>query len=72
MITGAHGLHLLGGMIALIWVIFRAGSLERSRKAQTAVDVVALYWHFMDGLWVYLIGAALVQSPALRRADWFL
>ena len=60
-ITGAHGLHLFGGMIALIWVIFRAGSLERSRKAQTAMDVVALYWHFMDGLWVYLLGLLLFR-----------
>ena len=60
-ITGAHGLHLFGGMIALVWVIFRAGSLERSRKAETAVDVVALYWHFMDGLWVYLLGLLLFR-----------
>jgi cytochrome c oxidase subunit 3 len=60
-ITGAHGLHLFGGMIALIWVIFRAGSLERSGKTQTAVDVVALYWHFMDGLWVYLLGLLLFR-----------
>jgi cytochrome c oxidase subunit III len=60
-ITGAHGLHLFGGMIALVWVIFRAGSLERSRKTETAVDVVALYWHFMDGLWVYLLGLLLFR-----------
>ena len=60
-ISGAHGLHLFGGMIALVWVIFRAGSLERSRKAETAVDVVALYWHFMDGLWVYLLGLLLFR-----------
>jgi cytochrome c oxidase subunit 3 len=60
-ITGAHGIHLFGGMIALIYLILRTGSLERLRSAATAVDVVALYWHFVDGLWVYLLALLLFR-----------
>ena len=49
--TGAHGLHLLGGILALLYVQFRA---TRKVTRGTAIEVVSMYWHFMDGLWVFL------------------
>lgn len=49
--TGAHGLHLLGGVVALLYVQFRA---TRKVARGTAIEVVSMYWHFMDGLWVFL------------------
>ena len=49
--TGAHALHLLGGMAGLIAVMLRD---SRHLARATAVEVVAMYWHFMDGLWVFL------------------
>ena len=49
--TAAHGLHLVGGVVALLAVLFRpTHRLTRS----TATEVVSMYWHFMDGLWVFL------------------
>jgi cytochrome c oxidase subunit 3 len=49
-ITVSHGAHLLGGLIALAYLLLR------SRRAATrrAVVVTALYWHFLAGLWVGL------------------
>jgi cytochrome c oxidase subunit 3 len=49
--TGAHGVHLLGGILALLYVQFRA---TRKVARGTAIEVVSLYWHFMDGLWFFL------------------
>ena len=49
--TAAHGVHLLGGMLALLYVQFRA---TRKVTRGTAIEVVSMYWHFMDGLWVFL------------------
>lgn len=53
--TAAHGVHLLGGMLGLIYLV---GSTSRwsdqPEKRQTFTDVMALYWHFMDGVWVWL------------------
>lgn len=50
-LTAAHGAHLLGGIFALIYV----GWLRlRKLTMETATEVAALYWHFMDGLWVFL------------------
>ncbi len=52
-LTAAHGLHLLGGIIALLCVAFRAW--QRSRITQsTAAELTSIYWHFLDGLWIFL------------------
>jgi cytochrome c oxidase subunit III len=49
--TAAHGLHLLGGVLALFWVAV----LPLRRLTQgTATAIAAMYWHFMDGLWVFI------------------
>jgi cytochrome c oxidase subunit III len=53
-LTGIHGLHLLGGITGLAYVLRR---LSRSTGTQqkALLGVASVYWHFMDGLWVYLI-----------------
>jgi cytochrome c oxidase subunit III len=52
--TAAHGLHLLGGVIALLFVLFRA--FEKATLSRSlAAEVTSYYWHFMDGLWVFLL-----------------
>ncbi len=52
--TAVHGVHLLGGVGGLTYVLRR---LTRSRGPvpRGALDAAALYWHFMDGLWLYLL-----------------
>ena len=55
LLTGAHGLHLLGGLAALGYAAAKAPRIAAGLKKRTAVDVAALYWHFMDGLWIYLL-----------------
>ena len=53
-LTALHGLHLLGGIIALAYVGLR--SWRGSKIGQkTGAGVAAIYWHFMDGLWVFLL-----------------
>ncbi len=52
--TALHGLHLLGGIFALFYVMIR--SWNRARVSQeTAARVASIYWHFMDGLWIFLL-----------------
>ena len=55
LLTGAHGLHLLGGILALAYVVFRASQRPLWVHRQAALEATALYWHFMDGLWIYLL-----------------
>lgn len=54
LMTGVHGVHLLGGILALLYVTLAALRLRIGMAKRNAVKVTALYWHFMDGLWVYL------------------
>ncbi len=54
--TGLHALHLIGGMVALFYVV-----LGRNRRREL-VDVVAYYWHFLSLLWFALFGVLLTIS----------
>ena len=54
LLTAAHGAHLAGGIFALFYVLFRPW--KRSRISQpTAAELTSIYWHFMDGLWIFLL-----------------
>lgn len=54
MITGLHGLHVVGGMIAMLWLLPRAMRNEFRPDYFTPVEGVGLYWHFVDLVWIYL------------------
>ncbi len=52
-LTASHGVHLLGGIIALLYVAVR--SFEKAQVTRAvAAEVASIYWHFMDGLWIFL------------------
>lgn len=57
--TAVHGVHLLGGLLALVYVTLRTRPWQKHRmagnRAQASVDAVTIYWHFMDFLWLYLL-----------------
>jgi cytochrome c oxidase subunit III len=53
-IAGLHLLHMLGGIIALIIVFFRAFRSRVKIYNATGLEIVASYWHFVDALWIYL------------------
>lgn len=52
--TGLHGIHLIGGLVALAFVTLRDPERWTALRRRVAVDVTALYWHFLDGLWIVL------------------
>ncbi len=56
MITGIHGLHMAGGMIALGRAISRAFGQLDVRDIQHDVANCALYWHYLLGVWLVVFG----------------
>jgi len=56
--TAAHGVHLLGGILALTYLLLRTrkrrATVEGELKRLGAAEAAAIYWHFMDGLWICL------------------
>ena len=56
LLTASHGLHLIGGVVVLLVVGLRAWGTGRSRISQAAAaGLAATYWHFLDGLWIFLL-----------------
>jgi cytochrome c oxidase subunit 3 len=52
--TGFHGLHVIGGLIAFIFMLARS-TMGRFTPAQaTSAIVVSYYWHFVDVVWIGL------------------
>jgi len=54
MLTGFHGLHVLGGVIALLVMRLRAGRGDFSPAHHDAIECTGLYWHFVDLVWIVL------------------
>ncbi|CUS94041.1 cytochrome c oxidase subunit 3 [Candidatus Kryptonium thompsonii] len=52
--TLAHAVHLVGGIIALIYVLIKALLGYYSSKNRLGVELCVTYWHFLDVLWLYL------------------
>ncbi|MGA2647552.1 MAG: cytochrome c oxidase subunit 3 [Candidatus Sulfotelmatobacter sp.] len=50
--TGVHALHVLGGLVGLVYVMSK---LNRSTLRRSTFAAAAQYWHFMDILWLYLL-----------------
>jgi cytochrome c oxidase subunit 3 len=58
-LTGVHGIHLLGGMAALTYLLIKASVrpevvLFDFRRQRGRAAVAALYWHFLAGIWLCL------------------
>ena len=54
LMTGLHGLHVIFGMVAIIWVLVRANRGEFGPNYYTPVECVGLYWHLVDLIWIFL------------------
>lgn len=53
-LTGLHGIHILGGMAAISWILYRSIKGHFGPQYYGPVDYVGLYWHLVDLIWIYL------------------
>ena len=56
MITGIHGLHMAGGMVALARAIAKAFGQSDVQAMEHNVSNCALYWHYLLGVWLVVFG----------------
>jgi cytochrome c oxidase subunit 3 len=53
--TGFHGLHVVGGLIAFLFLLGRTFAAKRlTHEVQVSAIVVSYYWHFVDVVWIGL------------------
>ena len=55
MLSGVHAAHVLGGLGALGWTLRRAFGGCYTASSHGGLTHAAIYWHFVGGLWVYLL-----------------
>jgi cytochrome c oxidase subunit III len=55
-LTGLHGLHILGGMVVMLYFIGPGARLWKANPDQFAnrIEYTGLYWHFVDLVWIFL------------------
>ena len=52
--TGFHGAHVAGGVVAMTLLAIRAWTGAYSSRNYSSVEIVGLYWHFVDLVWIIL------------------
>lgn len=53
-LSGLHGVHLISGVIFLIVMLVKTFRYKVHSKNMVNMDMLSTYWHFLDGLWVFL------------------
>lgn len=54
MLTGVHAVHVLGGIAGILYVLGREWHLRSAGSAASPMALVATYWHFVTGVWLFL------------------
>lgn len=65
--TGLHALHMLVGEGLLAFVLWRNRADSFSAEYHTPVEMVGLYWHFVDVIWVFLFALFYVDGLYLHH-----
>ena len=53
-LSGLHGMHIIGGVIFLLIVLTATFRFRVHSKNLAQIEMCATYWHFLDALWLYL------------------
>jgi heme/copper-type cytochrome/quinol oxidase subunit 3 len=61
-ITGFHGIHVFVGLLLLGWLQFYAWRGRFTAESHLPVQVITMYWHFVDVVWVFIL-VSLYLSP---------
>jgi len=62
MLTALHGLHIVGGLIPLAVTTVRAKRGAYTAAEHTGVTLCAMYWHFLDAVWIVLFANLMLFS----------
>jgi cytochrome c oxidase subunit 3 len=54
MMTGLHGIHVIGGMGVIAWILMQTRKGRFSSAYYTPIEMTGLYWHLVDLIWIFL------------------
>ncbi|MFO0837984.1 MAG: cytochrome c oxidase subunit 3 [Phycisphaerae bacterium] len=61
-LTGLHALHVLGGFVPLTWVTLNSFRNRYTPVSHQGVLNCAIYWHFLDGVWLVMLATMLIAG----------
>lgn len=56
-ITGLHGAHVIVGLLMILMIMVKAWMGKFSGERHLLVEMVGLYWHFVDAVWVFVFSS---------------
>ena len=65
--TGIHGLHLVIGIGCVLWLVQQASAGKIPRENYSTVEVVSLYWHLVDMIWLFLMPLLYLTGAGVRN-----
>ena len=55
LLTGIHGLHLIGGVLALSYVVWQFWLKNNNKKLVDNLTLCTVYWHYLFVVWLFLV-----------------
>lgn len=66
--TGIHGIHIVVGLGCILWLVQQACAGKIPKENYSTVEVVSLYWHLVDMIWLFLMPLLYLAGAGLKAA----
>lgn len=64
--TGIHGIHIIVGIGCILWLVQQAYAGKIPRENYSTVEVVSLYWHLVDMIWLFLMPLLYLTGAGMK------
>ncbi len=64
--TGIHGIHLIIGIGCVLWLVQQAYTAQIPPENYSTVEVVSLYWHLVDAIWLFIMPLLYLAGAGLK------
>ena len=64
-LTGIHGLHVIVGLLMMLGLVGASIRVPIPHSGESSLEVVSLYWHFVDAMWIFIYGVVYFWSAFL-------
>jgi cytochrome c oxidase subunit 3 len=65
--TGIHGIHILVGLGCILWLVQQTVAQKIPPENYSTVEVVSLYWHLVDAIWLFLMPLLYLAGAGLHH-----
>jgi heme/copper-type cytochrome/quinol oxidase subunit 3 len=65
-LTGIHGLHVVVGLLMMLALVGASYRVPIPHSGESSLEIVSVYWHFVDAMWILIYGVVYFWSAFLR------